>query len=241
MGEEGRRRRAGAEGKDGSECVGGDLWRTGKLPVTAPVTRTWQTIGPSGKIQTEGEELPSTQREGSPGVSPKPGSSGSKEEELWGKLRKQREGQQPTLLLPQGLPAVYKIFQCLVSPCPCHFLFKICPPHTIHPHTIHCLGCSPSRWLIPPGYLLPSTCWVIHLLSCPHTSIRLPTYLAVFSTLVQSPTEPSLSSTIRIPTYCPHIPPKRTLRAGKSFWNTVGVSEAGRHPGQCERVGALRG
>lgn len=87
--EEGRQQKARTE----VSVWEGDVGRTGKLPISAPVTRTWQTISPSGKIQAEGEELHSTQREGSPGVSSKQSPSRSREEEFWGKLRKQREGQ----------------------------------------------------------------------------------------------------------------------------------------------------
>lgn len=173
MGEEGRRRRAGTEGKEGSECVGGDVWRTGKLPVTAPVTRTWQTMGPSGKIQAEGEELPSTQREGSPGVSPKPGSSRSKEEELWGKLRKQREGQQraANLTSASGTTSCLQNLSVPWVTLPLSLPFQNLPtPH--HPPPHHPLPRLLTQPLAHPSGL-PSSLYLLGY----HTPALLPTHI----------------------------------------------------------------
>lgn len=116
-----------------------------------------------------GEELHSTQREGSPGVSPKQDSSRSREEELWGKLRRQREGQHR----PANLTSASGTTSCLQNfsmpwvtlPLSLPFLFKICPsPH----HPLPPLLTQPLT--LPSG--LPSALYLLG-----HTPALLPTHI----------------------------------------------------------------
>lgn len=222
------------------------MWRTGKLPISSPVTRTWQTIGPSGKIQAEGEELHSTQREGSPGVSPKQDSS-RRGEELWGKLRRQRKGQHrpanltsasgttsclqnfsmPWVTLPLSLP-----FQNLPMSLPFQNL-PIPTPSTAsaaHPATRSSLRATFCP--LPAGSY---TCSPAHT----HPSID-PHPRLSSQPLFNHPQSLAFPPPSKYPPTA-HTSLQRGLSEQASHSSSVGVSEARGHLGQCERVGALRG
>lgn len=147
----------------------------------------------------------STQRNGSPGVgvgNPELGSPEVGRGPL-GKLRNQRKGQHRT--------GCQQISQCLGSPCPCPFLFKICPS-LLH-HTL----------FTPPW--LPSTGWAKQWLLCPHTSVD----PIVSSTLAHLSTEPSHSSTIQTPPASHRTSRRGSVKGGKPACPRVGLSE-GRRP-----------